>query len=214
MKKLLVPMVALLALSMLSTFVSASFVQYYMASFYSEAEGWCCVSTEPPGGPWTGPPFGKGSFHIRGSAIVREELPPWYAADRTIYPDTRLWARRTRMTVSWGNEKLMVYMWPSYTVHGSFRDDMDMFGIGSMSFFGYYKGEAGLQFVRGTAQMRCGETLSVSYLQISLVVGAEHWLTFSWVNKETVDLPPECVARQVIRGVTIWGPIPWSPSPP
>jgi len=202
LKKLLIPIVALLAFSMLSTSVSAPAPEYYMARFYGLAKGPCWVHH---GGVWPPEAVGEGSVHVRGSAIVAGDADYYWA--NTTDPNTCIRNRRSRMEVSWNNKKLKVWMWPSHVVWGIFNDTLDWFYLANMSFFGYHRGEAGLQFISGTAYVSCGSE-PFSYLEVILGIETEPIpVCFVWAGAEFQGWP---AAQQLIRGVTVWRPIRWS----
>lgn len=198
MKKALIPIVVLLTLSTASTTVSAQGVQYHAASFYGYASGHCEVYTYGGGGT----ALGKGSVHIRGLAIVKED-PGYrlYWAYSPEDPSTRIWTRRTRMTVKWNNEKLTVFMWPSDGTVFLFWDAESYLEIEDLNFMGYYMDASNhLQFIWGTADVGFGVDETVIYV----LRGPELYLEFdfTWYGDE---------ARCLRHNVVIW-PITWHPT--
>lgn len=205
MKKLLIPIVTLLAFSMLITSVSAPVPEYYAARFHGHTNGVCRVFDEYPGEGVTPTALGQGRIYIRGLAIVKEDTD-YYLANITEDPNTRVWTRRTGMKASWEGEKLMVHMWPSDTVWGMFNDTMDAFAVANLTFSGYHKDASGfIQFARGTALIYFSEYGDPPYLMamVMLYMGTEHWLSFLWIG-EYEGMPPEYLARPFINRVTVW----------
>lgn len=207
MKKLLIPIVVLLAFSVLVTSVSAPVSEYYMARFHGSASGICLVFEEEPGPDPIA--LGKGRFHIRGLALVREDADYYWANEAD--PNTRIWTRRVRMRVSWNNEKLMVHMWPSGAVWGMFYDEENWFYIANMTFSGYYIEDSTLQHVSGSAQVLFAKIGPEEVLAaiVVLYIGPDIFYSFGWVSEG----PPEYVARGFSHRVTVW-PIPWYLPPP
>ena len=209
MKKALIPIAALLAFSMLITSVSAPVPEYYAARFYGHASGCCWVFTEEPGpDPPEPTASGRGRFHIRGFAIAREDTDYYWA--NSTDPNTRIWTRRTHMKVRWNSERLMVYMWPSGAVWSMFNDTIS--AIGNLTFSGYYIDRCMFRhYIRGIAIVwfiEVEESEPISIAVIVLYRGTDHFYTFVWTDREVEELPPGCVARRIIRRVTVW-PIPW-----
>lgn len=188
--------------------------EYFAARFSGYANGRCYIFTEQPGeGVWP-TDEGEGRGHVRGSAIVREPTP-YYWADVIDDPNTCIRTDLTRMKVSWDNDELMVYMWESDMVWGMFDDEEDWFMIEDLTFSGYYKEFPGAppQYVRGYAFVAFwesgdpGEEILIAI--VSLYVEGEHWLSFLWF--ELVEgMLLEDAARSLNHMVTVW-PIEWPP---
>lgn len=205
MKKMLFPLVALLAFSTLCTSVSAPSVEYYASRFCGHANGCCSLFAEPLEPDSSPIAFGKGRIHIRGLAIVREDADYYWA--NTTDPNTRVWTYLTRMRVSWNNERLVVHMWKSDMVEGEFYDDEDWFVIANMAFSGWYReGITAPQHVWGGAVVaffRCPYT-GMLLGTVTLYVGTEHWLTFAWLGEPVEGIPPELVTHSFFHKVSVW----------
>lgn len=225
-KKILIPLAALLTLSVLCASVSAiNFHEYYMVGFYGEAEGLCHVSVSvPPSMPadtrrFEGipPPNGKGGLYIGGLAIASKENDNFELlaqnADGYDYLSEVIWTRSMpacRMRVSFNNgEKLTVWMWSSDDTDGVFTDPSDEFDIGELSVFGCWKREGVLQFISGMANVEFYYTgLCWWNAEAELFLESGHVIRVAW---DGGGGPPEYLARTFKHRVTVWGPIPWHP---
>lgn len=187
MKKVFIPIVALLAFSILVTSVSANLEQYAVR-FYGSASGYCHVII-----PFVGGFSGRGRVHVRGLAIALH-LPD---AD-SIYESEEMWTRRTSMRVSWNSAKLMVYMWASGDTYGTFSGTSDEFYIYDLSFSGYRMADsAAPHYFRGLARVKFFYTGVCYYLaEVTLYLGpGPPILTVEWFSYE---------ARCFNHRVTAW----------
>lgn len=203
MKKTRILMMVLLFFSVAATSVSASFDGYYAVRFYGSAKGCCLVFAdglpEPVG-------FGRGKFCINGSAVAQELGPGFYWVAPIANPNTRIWLRSS-MKVSWDNEKIIVDIWAPDTTSSTFNTTADAYGL-ILEFSGYCKGEAGRDYINGTAHLSIGSTTpsgeEVLSAAVMLVTETGHFRSFIWIGEDVEGLPPEYVARKFIHRMTAW----------
>ena len=205
-KKLIVPIVVLLAFSMLITSVSAPVQEYFAVRFYGSANGTCWVITEFGGET---PDYkGSGRICVSGLAIGTEYHPDYYLA-------YTVWTLITIMRVSWTNgsahAQLMVHMrfWYHPTLcKGLLNDTSNEFIIQYMKFSGYYIADTAAprqprhlrQKIRGiaTVQFVLDPTIGIPapglaakvWLQIPSDGTHPHWLTFMWISEQYGDYTP------------------------
>lgn len=203
-KKTCILVVALLVFSVLTTSVSASPDGYYAVRFYGFANG-ICIVLEGALGSEAELALGRGRVRIDGLATALELGPGFYWVAPAEPPNISL---RSHMSVRWGNKKLMVHIWPTNETNAVFNTTGNRYDI-VLEFSGIYIGEAGLEYINGTAHVAFGpggpeEILSAN---VVLVTGNGYWRNFVWLGEEVEGLDPEYVARPFIHRVTVW-PLP------
>jgi len=190
-KALLVTLVALLALSMLSTPVSALAPKYYAARFVIDANGQCEVYEYGVG---TFP--GRGRVKIRGLAIAQQEADHYwsYAPDD---PNTRVWTHRSLMKVNWDNSMLVAYIWPSSTTLWLWDNEGNL-EIEYLGFTGYLKNSSNrVQLIWGKADIGFYNEIHLQFISVYILKGPELYLDFdfTWYHDE---------AQAVRHTVTVW----------
>ena len=160
MRKLLVPIVAFLAFSVLCTTAVAPTGEYFIR-FSGSAAGYCYVSFGLDNGVLQGipTPNGKGRFDVDGLAIGVEMAPASASSQLTVimngdgYFSGQFLRLRAWLRLRLGSEMFIVYM-RSGNTGGEFYPDSDEFNIFGLEFSGWYRdGSAPLEPIEGWADV-------------------------------------------------------------